>query len=135
LCPALKGMSSIAEIAGPIARAINIYCSVAGHGIDIAARRDLARHIKRLADQGVADPSRLTVHGLSYLQNRSHDAKANATNTPQRKVSRGRAPNFKAGCIRMDLGRGWLVIDLMRRNGCFSKRSCAPAAGLPPKAI
>jgi hypothetical protein len=90
LCPALKGMSSIAEIAGPIARAINIYCSVAGHGIDIAARRDLARHIKRLADQGVADPSRLTVHGLSYLQNRSHDAKANATNTPQRKVSRGR---------------------------------------------
>jgi hypothetical protein len=83
-------MSSTAEIARPIARAINIYCSVAGHGIDVATRRDLARHIRGLADQGVDDPGRLTVHGLSYLQNRSHNANAAATDTSQRKGPRGR---------------------------------------------
>jgi len=83
-------MSSTAEIARPIARAINIYCSVAGHGIDFATRRDLARHIRRLVDQGVDDPSRLTVHGLSYLQNRSHNPNADPTNSGQRKVPRGR---------------------------------------------
>jgi hypothetical protein len=33
------------------------------------ARRGLARHIKRLADEGVQDPNRLTVHGLTYLRN------------------------------------------------------------------
>jgi len=83
-------MFTMAEIARPIARAINIYCSVAGHGIDVATRRDLARHIRGLADQGVDDPGRLTVHGLSYLQNRSHNANAAATDTSQRKGPRGR---------------------------------------------
>jgi hypothetical protein len=65
----LEGMSSVAEIARPLARAINIYCSVAGCGIDLCTRRYLARHIRGLAEQGVDDPGRLTVHGLSYLRN------------------------------------------------------------------
>ncbi len=60
-------MSTI-EIAKPLVRAINIYRKVARHDLDRRMRRDLARHIKRLADQGIDDPDRLTVHGLSYLQ-------------------------------------------------------------------
>lgn len=62
-------MTSVEHIAKPIARAINIYRSVARHDLDIRARRGLARHIKRLADQGVEDANRLTVHGLTYLRN------------------------------------------------------------------
>jgi hypothetical protein len=65
-------MSSVEHIARPIARAINIYRSVARHDLDLRTRRDLARHIKRLADQGVQDQNRLTVHGLSYLRQRDH---------------------------------------------------------------
>ncbi|MBV8925020.1 MAG: hypothetical protein JOZ74_06580 [Bradyrhizobium sp.] len=61
-------MTPAETIAKPIARAIKIYRSVARHDLDLRARRGLARHIKRLADQGVQDPSRLTVHGLSYLR-------------------------------------------------------------------
>jgi hypothetical protein len=60
-------MSSL-EIAKPFVRAINIYRKVAKHDLDPRTRRDLARHIKRLAAQGVDDPGRLTVHGLSYLR-------------------------------------------------------------------
>jgi hypothetical protein len=67
---ALASMSSVEHIAKPIARAIKIYRSVARHDLDARARRDLARHIKRLAEQGVQDQSRLTVHGLSYLRHR-----------------------------------------------------------------
>ena len=61
-------MTSVETIAKPLARAINIYCSVARHDLDMRARRGLARHIKRLADEGVQDPNRLTVHGLTYLR-------------------------------------------------------------------
>ena len=64
----LAPMISVEHIAKPIARAINIYRSVARHDLDMQTRRGLARHIKRLADQGVQDPNRLTVHGLSYLR-------------------------------------------------------------------
>ncbi|HEY2248272.1 MAG TPA: hypothetical protein VGH70_12570 [Bradyrhizobium sp.] len=56
------------EIAKPVVRALRIYRRVARHELDRRMRRDLARHIKRLAEQGVQDPDRLTVHGLSYLQ-------------------------------------------------------------------
>lgn len=59
---------SIPELAKPVARAIKIYRKVARHDLDQRMRRDLARHIKRLARQGVDDPGRLTVHGLSYLR-------------------------------------------------------------------
>ena len=56
------------EIAKPLSRAINIYRRVARHELDQHTRRQLARHIKGLAEQGVQDPGRLTVHGLSYLR-------------------------------------------------------------------
>ena len=62
-------MTSV-EIAKPLARAIKIYRKVARHDLDAPTRRDLARHIKQLAERGVRDPSRLTVHGLSYLRSR-----------------------------------------------------------------
>jgi hypothetical protein len=62
-------MTSVEHIAKPIARAIKIYRSVARHDLDMHARRGVARHIKRLADQGVEDENRLTVHGLTYLRN------------------------------------------------------------------
>jgi hypothetical protein len=61
-------MTSVETIAKPIARAIKIYRSVARHDLDMPTRRGLARHIKRLADEGVQDQNRLTVHGLSYLR-------------------------------------------------------------------
>jgi hypothetical protein len=61
-------MTSVETIAKPIARAISIYRSVARHDLDMPTRRGLARHIKRLADEGVRDQNRLTVHGLSYLR-------------------------------------------------------------------
>jgi hypothetical protein len=65
--PWLVSMSS-SEIAKPLVRAIKIYRKMARHELDPRMRRDLARHIRRLAEQGVDDPGRLTVHGLSYLR-------------------------------------------------------------------
>ena len=60
-------MASV-EIAKPYARAIRIYRKVSRHDLDQRMRANLARHIKRLVEQGVKDPGRLTVCGLSYLQ-------------------------------------------------------------------
>jgi hypothetical protein len=57
-----------AEIAKPLVRAIRIYRRMARHELDRSVRRELARHIKHLTDQGVHDPDRLTVCGLSYLR-------------------------------------------------------------------
>ena len=62
-------MTPVENIAKPIARAIKIYRSVARHDLDMRARRGLAPHIKRLADEGVQDANRLTVHGLTCLRN------------------------------------------------------------------
>jgi hypothetical protein len=56
------------ELARPLSRAINIYRKVARHDLDHGTRRDLARHMKGLADRGLRDPNRLTVLGLSYLR-------------------------------------------------------------------
>jgi hypothetical protein len=56
------------EIAKPLFRAMKIYRRMARHDLDQGMRRDLARHIRRLAAQGVQDPGRLTVYGLSYLR-------------------------------------------------------------------
>ena len=56
------------EISGPLFRAMKIYSRMSRHDLDHQARRALARHIQGLADQGVRDPGRLTVHGLSYLR-------------------------------------------------------------------
>lgn len=66
---ALHRMSA-SDIAKPIARAINIYRSMTRHDLDRGAQRDVARHIRTVAQQGTHDPARLTVHGLSYLQDR-----------------------------------------------------------------
>ena len=73
-------MASLQEIAKPLARAINIYRRVARRELDDDVRRDLARYIKKLADQGIDDSNRLTVHGLSYLNRRE---------VPRRKLRRG----------------------------------------------
>lgn len=65
---ALRCMSQLETIARPVARALSIYRKVARHNPGTQARRGLARHIKNLVDQGVRDPGRLTVYGLSYLR-------------------------------------------------------------------
>jgi hypothetical protein len=68
-------MSSVSHIAKPLARAINIYRSMTRHDLDRRTQRELARHIKKMAEQGTQDPGRLTVHGLSYLRDRERQAK------------------------------------------------------------
>ena len=45
------------------------------HDLDRRTQRELARHIKKVAEQGTQDPGRLTVHGLSYLRARERRAK------------------------------------------------------------
>ena len=56
-CPwGLVAMTSV-EIAKPLARAIKIYRKVARYDLDPLTRRDLARHIKRLAEGGVRSES------------------------------------------------------------------------------
>jgi hypothetical protein len=67
---ALDPMASARNLAKPLARAINIYSVLARHGVDPRTRRDLARHIRKLAAQGLDDQNRLTVHALSYLRSR-----------------------------------------------------------------
>jgi hypothetical protein len=76
-------MPSLQQIARPVARAISIYRRVARRELDDGVRRELARHIKRLAEQGVDDPDSLTAHGLSYLSRR--DA-AHRKSRPKRKA-------------------------------------------------
>lgn len=71
---ALPEMSA-PNIAKPLARAINIYRSMTRHDLDMRTQRDLARHIKQVAEQGTHDPGRLTVHGLSYLRARERKLK------------------------------------------------------------
>ncbi|WP_315783881.1 hypothetical protein [Bradyrhizobium sp. SZCCHNPS1003] len=63
------------ELAKPLVRAMQIYRRVARHDLDQGTRRALARHMRGMADQGVHDPGRLTVCGLSYLRqlNRQRD--------------------------------------------------------------
>src|SRR6202007_3174873 len=63
-------MPSLQQIAKPIARAISIYRRVARRELNDDVRREVARHIKKLAEQGVEDPNSLTAHGLSYLSRR-----------------------------------------------------------------
>jgi hypothetical protein len=66
---------SVSHIAKPLSRAINIYRSMTRHDLDVRTKRDLARHIKAVAEQGTHDPGRLTVHGLSYLRARERQSK------------------------------------------------------------
>jgi hypothetical protein len=66
---------SVSNLAKPLARAINIYRSMTRHDLDLSTQRDLARHIKAVAEHETQDPGRLTVHGLSYLRARDRNAK------------------------------------------------------------
>lgn len=66
---------SASNIAKPLARAINIYRSMTRRELDMQAQRDVARHIRAVAEQGTDDPGRLTVHGLSYLRNRERKSR------------------------------------------------------------
>jgi hypothetical protein len=61
------------EIAKPLFRAMKIYRRMARHDLDLRTRRDLAQHIRGLAEQGMQDPGRLTVCGLSYLRKRERE--------------------------------------------------------------
>jgi len=47
---------------------MKIYRKVSRHDLEPGMLRGLAKHMKHLADEGVRDPTRLTVHGLSYLR-------------------------------------------------------------------
>jgi hypothetical protein len=69
---------SLLHLTKPLARAINIYRSMAGHDLDLQTQRDLARHIKRVAERETQDPGRLTVHGLSYLRARERNSSKRA---------------------------------------------------------
>jgi hypothetical protein len=68
-------MPITSNLAKPLARAVNIYCSITKHTLDLRTRRELARHIKTVAEQGTQDPGRLTVHGLTYLHARDRKLK------------------------------------------------------------
>ncbi|WP_315769656.1 MULTISPECIES: hypothetical protein [unclassified Bradyrhizobium] len=56
------------ELAKPLSRAMQIYRRMTRHDLDQGTRRALARHMRGMTDQGVHDPGRLTVCGLSYLR-------------------------------------------------------------------
>ncbi|NPU13246.1 hypothetical protein HL667_16225 [Bradyrhizobium sp. 83012] len=47
---------------------MQIYRRMARRDLDQGTRRALARHMRGVAEQGVHDPGRLTVCGLSYLR-------------------------------------------------------------------
>jgi hypothetical protein len=66
---------SLSQIAKPIARAINIYRAMSWLDLDLPTQRDLARHIKRVAEQETQDPGRLTVYGLSFLRARERNSR------------------------------------------------------------
>jgi hypothetical protein len=66
---------SLSQIAKPLARAINIYRAMTRHDLDMQTQRDLARYIKRVAEQETQDPGRLTVHGLSFLRARERNSR------------------------------------------------------------
>ncbi|UGY14564.1 hypothetical protein HAP48_0039460 [Bradyrhizobium septentrionale] len=52
----------------PIDRALRIYGVLADRGETKGARELLSRHLMKLYTAGERDQHRLTVHGLSYLQ-------------------------------------------------------------------
>ena len=52
----------------PVDRALSIYGVLADRGEMKGAREQLSRHLMKLYSAGERDQHRLTVHGLSYLQ-------------------------------------------------------------------
>jgi hypothetical protein len=53
----------------PIDRALSIYGALANRVETTGARERLSRHLMKLFIDGEKDQHRLTVHGLSFLQN------------------------------------------------------------------
>jgi hypothetical protein len=53
----------------PVDRALSIYGALANRAETKGARDKLSRHLMKKFSEGEKDQHRLTVHGLSYLQN------------------------------------------------------------------
>jgi hypothetical protein len=53
----------------PVDRALAIYGTIANRSEPKNARERLSQHLRQVFTDGEHDPHRLTVHGLSYLQN------------------------------------------------------------------
>jgi hypothetical protein len=53
----------------PVDRALAIYGTIANRSEQKGARERLSQHLWKVFIGGERDPHRLTVHGLTYLQN------------------------------------------------------------------
>jgi hypothetical protein len=53
----------------PVDRALAIYSTIANRAESKGARERLSQHLRKVFIGGEHDPHRLTVHGLTYLQN------------------------------------------------------------------
>ena len=53
----------------PVDRALAIYGTIANRSELKGTRERLSQHLSKVFAEGEHDPHRLTVHGLSYLQN------------------------------------------------------------------
>ena len=53
----------------PVDRALRIYGALADRAETTGARERLSRHLMKLFNHGEEDEHRLTVHGLTFLQN------------------------------------------------------------------
>ena len=52
----------------PVDRALAIYGTIANRSELKGTRERLSRHLRKVFIEGEHDPHRLTVHGLTYLQ-------------------------------------------------------------------
>jgi CRISPR/Cas system-associated exonuclease Cas4 (RecB family) len=52
----------------PVDRALAIYGTIANRSELKGTRERLSRHLRKVFIEGERDPHRLTVHGLTYLQ-------------------------------------------------------------------
>jgi hypothetical protein len=53
----------------PVDRALAIYETIANRSELEGTRERLSQHLRKIFLEGEHDPHRLTVHGLTYLQN------------------------------------------------------------------
>jgi hypothetical protein len=53
----------------PVDRALAIYGAIANRSELRGTREQLSQHLQKVFLEGEHDPHRLTVHGLTYLQN------------------------------------------------------------------
>jgi len=64
----------------PVDRTLAIYGTLANRSESKGTRERLSRHLRKVYLEGEHDPHRLTVHGLTYLQelDRERDSQAGA---------------------------------------------------------